>query len=93
MADIKALIITVVTPLVQYPDDIQVDFKETTRYLEYNLTVNAEDIGRVIGRQGRVVSAIRTIVYSVRVSGPKRVRLTIEDGQQKNSWAKQWCFV
>jgi hypothetical protein len=32
-------------------------------------------------------------VYSVRVSGPKRVRLTIEDGQQKNSWAKQWCFV
>ncbi|KLD61124.1 RNA-binding protein [Lactiplantibacillus plantarum] len=66
-------------------DDIKVDFKETTRYLEYNLTVNPEDIGRVIGRQGRVASAIRTIVYSVRVSGPKRVRLTIEDGQQKNS--------
>ncbi|XUO99840.1 hypothetical protein AGMB00912_01414 [Lactiplantibacillus argentoratensis] len=83
MADIKALITTVVTPLVQYPDDIKVDFKETTRYLEYNLTVNPEDIGRVIGRQGRVASAIRTIVYSVRVSGPKRVRLTIEDGQQK----------
>ena len=39
MADIKALITTVVTPLVQYPDDIKVDFKETTRYLEYNLTV------------------------------------------------------
>lgn len=85
MADIKALITTVVTPLVQYPGDIKVDFKETTRYLEYNLTVNPEDIGRVIGRQGRVASAIRTIVYSVRVSGPKRVRLTIEDGQQKNS--------
>lgn len=65
MADIKALITTVVTPLVQYPDDIKVDFKETTRYLEYNLTVNPEDIGRVIGRQGRVASAIRTIVYSV----------------------------
>lgn len=87
MADIKALITTVVTPLVQHPDDIQVTFKETQRYLEYNLTVNPEDIGRVIGRQGRVASAIRTIVYSVRVSGPKRVRLTIEDGQQKNSWA------
>ncbi|PHY38603.1 RNA-binding protein [Lactiplantibacillus plantarum] len=85
MADIKALITTVVTPLVQYPDDIKVDFKETTRYLEYNLTVNPEDIGRVIGRQGRVASAIRTIVYSVRVSGPKRVRLTIEDGQQKKT--------
>ncbi|KLD57438.1 RNA-binding protein [Lactiplantibacillus plantarum] len=71
--------------LVTRRSDINVDFKETTRYLEYNLTVNPEDIGRVIGRQGRVASAIRTIVYSVRVSGPKRVRLTIEDGQQKNS--------
>ena len=83
MADIKALITTVVTPLVQYPDDIK-DFLRKPRVIfEYNLTVNPEDIGRVIGRQGRVASAIRTIVYSVRVSGPKRVRLTIEDGQQK----------
>ncbi|MFB9770542.1 KH domain-containing protein [Lactiplantibacillus modestisalitolerans] len=85
MADIKALITTIVTPLVQHPTDIAVDFKETNRYLEYHLTVNPDDIGRVIGRQGRVATAIRTVVYSVRVSGPKRVRLTIEDGQQKNS--------
>ena len=30
----------------------------------YKLSVNAEDMGKVIGKQGRVAKAIRTIVYS-----------------------------
>ncbi|WP_273700116.1 KH domain-containing protein, partial [Faecalibacillus intestinalis] len=45
--------------------------------LEYQLSVHPDDIGRVIGKQGRVSKSIRTIVYSVRVNGPKRVRLSI----------------
>ncbi|MDU1982908.1 MAG: KH domain-containing protein, partial [Enterococcus casseliflavus] len=40
-----------------------------------------EDIGRIIGKQGRVAKAIRTIVYSVRTNGPKKVRLNIIDGK------------
>ncbi|MDU1982252.1 MAG: KH domain-containing protein, partial [Enterococcus casseliflavus] len=35
-----------------------------------------EDIGRIIGKQGRVAKAIRTIVYSVRTNGPKKVFLS-----------------
>ncbi|MGO3604791.1 MAG: KH domain-containing protein, partial [Enterococcus malodoratus] len=37
--------------------------------------------GRIIGKQGRVAKAIRTIVYSVRTNGPKKVRLNIVDGK------------
>jgi predicted RNA-binding protein YlqC (UPF0109 family) len=48
--------------------------------MEYNLTVAPEDIGRIIGKQGRVAKAIRTIVYSVRTKEPKKVRLNILDG-------------
>lgn len=80
MTDAKELVLTIVRPLVSHPDLVNLEIKESDDFFEYNLTVHPEDIGRIIGKQGRVAKAIRTIVYSVRVQGPKRVRLNILDG-------------
>lgn len=81
MADVKELVLTIVRPLVSQPEAVQLSVEESEDFLEYNLTVAKDDIGRVIGKQGRVAKAIRTIVYSVRVNGPKKVRLNIVDGK------------
>ena len=70
MADVKELILTIVRPLVSQPEAVSLEIEESTDFLEYNLTVAKE--GRIIGKQGRVAKAIRTIVYSVRIDGPKR---------------------
>lgn len=83
MTDFKALILAIVSPLVDHPDDLAVTTTETDRFYEYRLTVHPDDVGRVIGKQGRVAQAIRTIVYSVRVNGNKRVRLIIDDHPTK----------
>jgi predicted RNA-binding protein YlqC (UPF0109 family) len=79
--DVKDLVLTIVNPLVSHPEAIKLDVTEGDEFIEYNLSVDPEDIGRVIGKQGRVAKAIRTIVYSVRVKGPKKVRLNIVDGK------------
>ena len=63
MADVKELILTIVRPLVSQPEAVSLEIEESTDFLEYNLTVAKEDIGRIIGKQGRVAKAIRTIVY------------------------------
>ncbi|EOL76796.1 KH domain-containing protein [Enterococcus faecalis EnGen0307] len=81
MADVKELILTIVRPLVSQPEAVSLEIEESTDFLKYNLTVAKEDIGRIIGKQGRVAKAIRTIVYSVRIDGPKKVRLNILDGK------------
>ncbi|OTN90497.1 KH domain-containing protein [Enterococcus sp. 7E2_DIV0204] len=81
MADVKELVLTIVRPLVSQPELVKLEIEESDVFLEYNLTVSPEDIGRIIGKQGRVAKAIRTIVYSVRVDGPKKVRLNIVDGK------------
>lgn len=81
MTDVKELVLTIVRPLVSHPEEIKLDVAESDDFFEYNLTVHPEDIGRIIGKQGRVAKAIRTIVYSVRTAGPKRVRLNILDGK------------
>lgn len=60
----KQLVETIVKPLVDYPEDVRVEMNEQESRVTYKLSVNAEDMGKVIGKQGRVAKAIRTIVYS-----------------------------
>lgn len=79
MTDVKELVLTIVRPLVSHPEQVSLDIVESKDFYEYNLSVHPDDIGRIIGKQGRVAKAIRTIVYSVRVKGPKKVRLNILD--------------
>lgn len=81
MPDIKELILTIVSPIVEHQDQVSIETKETNDFMEYHLSVHPDDVGRVIGKQGRVARAIRTIVYSVRTKQAKRVRLVIEGGE------------
>ncbi|MRI81330.1 KH domain-containing protein [Fundicoccus ignavus] len=79
MPNIEALIKSIVEPLVEYPEEFAVEIVDTDDFTEYHLQLHPEDIGRVIGKKGRVVRAIRTIVYSVRVRNQKRARIVIAD--------------
>lgn len=79
MTDMKELVYTIFRPLVSHPDEVSIAVRESDEFLEYDLTVHPDDIGRIIGKQGRVAKAIRTIIYSVRTDGPKKVRLNILD--------------
>lgn len=81
MPDISELILTIVKPLVSHEDRLSIDIRETDDFYEYHLFVDPEDVGRVIGKQGRVARAIRTIVYSVKTKTSKRVRLVIQGGE------------
>jgi uncharacterized protein len=77
---IEQLIETIVKPLVDFPDDVRVKKDEQESRVTYKLSVNAEDMGKVIGKQGRVAKAIRTIVYSAAGSHHgKRVFVDIVD--------------
>lgn len=75
----RNLITTIVSALLSQPEEMKLDLKETDDFHEYLLSVHPDDVGRVIGRRGRIAKAIRSIVYSVKYDGPKRVRLTIVD--------------
>lgn len=75
---IENLIIAIVKPLISQPENLTVKIVDTPEFLEYHLDLDQSDIGRVIGKKGRTISAIRTIVYSVPTSD-KKVRLVIDE--------------
>lgn len=77
--EMRKLIHTIVEPLVSQPDEVKLELQETDDFHEYLLEVHPDDVGRVIGKRGRIAKAIRAIVYSIQYDGPKRVRLTIVD--------------
>lgn len=68
----KELIETIVKPLVDFPDEVQVTVFEEDHRITYQLSVNKKDMGKVIGKQGRVAKAIRTVVYAAASSSLKK---------------------
>lgn len=61
-ADIAGLVRTIVEPLVDHKDQVEVtESVEESGDVYIEISVNDEDTGKVIGRQGRVIKAIRTL--------------------------------
>ena len=58
----RALIEYVTRGLVAQPDDVQVVEAPSGRMTRYEIRVAEEDVGKVIGRQGKVIRALRTLV-------------------------------
>ncbi|WP_017471863.1 KH domain-containing protein [Amphibacillus jilinensis] len=73
----EALITTIVQPFVDYPEDVEVAVKEEANKIVYHLTVNPEDVGKVIGKNGRIAKSIRTVVYAACTDTKRRVYLDI----------------
>ena len=60
----EQLIETIGKPLVDYPEAVRIEKDENTNRVVYKLSVHQSDTGKVIGKQGRVAKAVRSVVYS-----------------------------
>lgn len=73
----KELITAIAKALVDHPEDVRVSEVEKDNLIVYELSVHSSDIGKVIGKQGRIAKALRTVVTSAAVKEEKRVTVEI----------------
>jgi len=73
----RELLEIVAKALVSNPDAVTVNEVEGDTTLLLELKVAPEDMGKVIGRQGRIARAIRTVVRSASARGSRRVMVEI----------------
>jgi predicted RNA-binding protein YlqC (UPF0109 family) len=66
----------IVRGLVQHPDEVSVTPVERNGMTIYELRMNSSDVGRVIGRQGMTINAIRSLLTAG--SARKGIRCTLE---------------
>ncbi|MFK5883300.1 MAG: KH domain-containing protein [Candidatus Izemoplasma sp.] len=75
----EKLIKDLVTPLVVHPEDLMVKkFSEDDSMLTIQIFVNQDDLGRVIGKNGRIANAIRTIAYASASRDGKKITINID---------------
>jgi predicted RNA-binding protein YlqC (UPF0109 family) len=75
--DLKGLVEYVARALVDKPTTVKVDEVQDGNTTVYELEVDEEDIGKVIGRQGRVVRGLRALVKAAATRKGTRVDLDV----------------
>ncbi|WFA09783.1 KH domain-containing protein [Tissierella sp. Yu-01] len=63
--------------LVDYPEQVSVNEVEGSQSIIIELKVAQEDMGKIIGKQGRIAKAIRTVVKAAAIKDNKRVVVEI----------------
>lgn len=74
----KELVEVIASALVDSPEDVIVTETEDEKQIVLNLTVAPEDMGKVIGKQGRIAKAIRTVVRAAGSKGDKKIMVDIQ---------------
>ncbi len=74
----KELVEIIAKSLVDHPDDVVVTEIEGDGTITLELTVAPEDMGKVIGKQGRIAKSIRTVVKAAASKGDKKVIVDIK---------------
>lgn len=73
----KELVEVIAKALVEYPDEVTVTQKEEGKHITVELHVAASDMGKVIGKQGRIAKAIRSVVKAASSKENKKVDVEI----------------
>jgi predicted RNA-binding protein YlqC (UPF0109 family) len=74
--ELKALVQFLAQQLVDRPDEVEVDELEEDGAAVFELTVAEDDLGKVIGKQGRTARALRTVLSAA--AAKSRVRAVLE---------------
>jgi len=78
----KELVEFIVKSLVDNPDQVSIEEKFENEETVYYVKVADSDLGRVIGKQGKIANSIRTIVKAAAIKDKKSVYVKIVSGDE-----------
>jgi hypothetical protein len=79
VVQLENLLLVLARALVDEPERVEVSGIESDSRVDLELRVSPDDMGRVIGRQGRTIRAIRSVVKAASVKLGKRVNVEVRD--------------
>jgi len=74
---LKDLLILLTKSIVDLPEEVSISEVEGEKAVVYEIKVAESDVGKVIGKHGRIINAIRTIVRAAAVKEGKKVSIEL----------------
>ena len=76
---VKAFLETYATMLVNHPEliSVEIDAKDE-RFDEITIYASGEDVGKLIGKEGRMINAIKTVISGCKAKGGKSYRVNVQ---------------
>jgi len=84
----KELVEVIAKALVEHPDEVVVTQRQEGKITKVDLQVAPSDMGKVIGRQGRIAKAIRTVVKAAASIDDSIVDVNIDDADTDHAEAE-----
>ncbi len=81
----KQILIDIAKAIVEFPESVVVTEREEGDELFLELVVAAADMGRVIGKKGKIANAIRTVVKAAANRDSRKVIVNIVSDEEQNS--------
>ena len=75
----KQILETIIKNIVENQDAVSINEKEEADKITYEVKVDNKDMGRVIGKQGKVANSIRTLMKALGAKDKKRVNVDFLD--------------
>ena len=74
-----SLIENLIRPLIQHQEDLRIkEFPSEAEYILLQVMVNEEDLGPVIGKQGKIANAVRKIAYAAGSQQHKKIKINFD---------------
>lgn len=71
----------IITSIVDEPEKVVIEDREENGNIEFSITVGPNDIGKVIGKNGRVIRSIRNVMKIPAIKQGKRITISLLDTQ------------
>lgn len=79
----KDILLKLVCAIVEKPDEVKVEEEDQEGTTNFTVTVDKEDMGRIIGKNGKVIRAIRNIMKIPAIKNDKRIFITLSEIPQE----------
>jgi len=73
----------IVASIVDNPDEVEVKEEEQDGVVNFNVTVAKEDMGKIIGKNGKVIRAIRTVMKIPAIKNNKKIFISLTEIPQE----------
>ncbi len=75
----KDILTYILTSIVEHSDAVKVTQEEQEGIIHFSITVDPSDIGKVIGKEGKIIRSIRNVMKIPAIKQGKRINITLAD--------------